>query len=179
MHEYDRLKVEQVQRISTRDNLIYATLVSFAGVIAATAQAKSPDMLLLLPPICLILGWTYLSNDHKVSAIGLYIRTVLTPRLEVLTGEPVLGWEIAHRSDAHRRSRKIGQLIIDLVTFAVPAIAALIGYWVARSGSFWLLAISGVELVAVGLLTSQMIRYSDLTTSTSTAETRGRREGIP
>jgi hypothetical protein len=33
LQEYEQIKEEQTQRISTRDNLIYAALVSVAGVV--------------------------------------------------------------------------------------------------------------------------------------------------
>jgi hypothetical protein len=36
---------------------------------------------LVLLWVCLILGWTYLVNDEKNSAIGRYIRLTLTDKL--------------------------------------------------------------------------------------------------
>jgi hypothetical protein len=73
-------------RVSTRDNLIYVTLAALAAVVAATRQAQRHE--LLLPPVCLVLGWIYLSNDQKVPAIGRRIRTVISPRLQrLVTGD--------------------------------------------------------------------------------------------
>jgi hypothetical protein len=43
-------------------------------VIAVSVSARDPGYLLLLPPVSLILGWTYLANDEKISTIGRYIR---------------------------------------------------------------------------------------------------------
>ena len=68
--EYDKLKTEQTQRIGFRDNLPYVTLCLFGGTIAITTT--NYYALLVVPWICLILGWTYLVNDEKISAIGRY-----------------------------------------------------------------------------------------------------------
>src|SRR5579859_57270 len=80
--EYEQIKGEQRSRIGFRDNLLYASLVAMAGVVAAALNTKGrADLLLLLPPVSALLGWTYLVNDEKISAIGRYIRTDLAPRL--------------------------------------------------------------------------------------------------
>ena len=60
--EYKAMKQEQLARISTRDNLMYVTLASLAAVVAAAIQLKHPALLLLIPPVCLVLGWTYMSR---------------------------------------------------------------------------------------------------------------------
>ena len=161
LQEYERLKEEQIHRIGTRDNLVYANLLSLAAVVAATIQANRPHMLLLLPPVGVIFGWTYLVNDEKVSAIGRYMRTVLGARLGRMVGEHVLGWEDFHRSDQRRRSRKVGQLVVDLITFALPALVALIGYWSSGDARGVLLAVSIAELLAIAWLVYQIMRYAD------------------
>jgi hypothetical protein len=105
--EYDKLKTEQAQRIGFRDNLLYVTLGLF-GVIIPTAISNATNYyaLLVVPWICLILGWTYLINDEKISAIGRYIRLTLVEKVKEKTGHPdvesLFGWEIAHRSDPRR-----------------------------------------------------------------------------
>lgn len=92
--EYQIVKDEQKTRIGFRDNLLYVTLTVLAAVIAATAQARQPAMLLALPPVCVVLGWTYLVNDEKISAIGAYVRGDLGPRLARLAGaERVFDWK--------------------------------------------------------------------------------------
>jgi len=168
--EYEQLKQEQRNRIGVRDNLIYATLGSMAVVIAAALQAKGPaNLLLMLPPVTIVLGWTYLVNDEKVSAIGRYIRTELAPRLAVLTGdgEQVFGWEAAHRTGARRLSRKALQLTVDLGTFGVPALAAIVVFWVNGPLTPAFLIVSIVEAVAVGLLAWQIVLHADLSANAS------------
>ncbi|MEV7625026.1 hypothetical protein [Actinoplanes sp. NPDC089786] len=160
--EYERLKEEQKSRIGFRDNLIYATLGSMAAVIAATLSSKGhANLLLLLPAVSTVLGWTYLVNDEKVSAIGTYIRETLHPRFAA-HHDGVFGWEKAHRGDRFRRSRKVLQLVVDLGTFCVSALAALIVYWVNGPWSWIFLSVSVLELLVVALLAVQMIRYADL-----------------
>lgn len=146
--EFEHLKEEQRLRISTRDNLIYATLGSQALVVAAALQAAKPVMLLLLPPACVILGWTYLVNDDRVTAIGRHIEIVIVPELTRLVKPPVevFSWERRHRSDRHRRSRKAWQLVVDLLVFCVPALAALVVGWRSGQLSTIFALVSQVEL---------------------------------
>lgn len=169
--EYERVKEEQQARIGFRDNLLYATLGSMAAVIAAVLQRKGHlELLLLLPPVSLLLGWTYLVNDEKISAIGAYVRNELTPQLTALAGGQdhpgrqvrVFGWEVAHRTDRRRVSRKYFQLAVDLITFCVAPAAALIVFWTAAPGPAVLVAVSLVELAAVVVLAVQIVRYADL-----------------
>ncbi|MFD0968985.1 hypothetical protein [Plantactinospora endophytica] len=162
--EYDRLKEEQSHRISTRDNLMYATLVSIAGVVLGTFQTGSVNLLLLLPPVCVVLGWTYLVNDEKISAIGHYIRTDLGPRLGAMVGaaQPVFGWEGSHRSDRRRRSRKLFQLAIDLTTFCLPGMIAIVIRCVRGDFSVLSATAVAVEIVMVLFLTQQIAVYADL-----------------
>ncbi|HWS35711.1 MAG TPA: hypothetical protein VN408_23595 [Actinoplanes sp.] len=161
--EYERLKEEQKTRISVRDNLIYANLASTAAVITAAVAAKGhASLLLLLPPATVVLGWTYLVNDEKVSAIGRYVRDRLGPALNPGGAPGVFGWEVEHRSDPRRRSRKLLQVAVDLLTFAVPAFSAIVFYWANGPWHWPLLLISFAELVAVGVLAFEIVRYADL-----------------
>ncbi|MEU3663169.1 hypothetical protein AB0E77_26065 [Streptomyces sp. NPDC032940] len=162
--EYQSVKDEQKARIGFRDNLLYVTLAVVAAVIAATAQAKQPAMLLALPPVCLVLGWTYLVNDEKISAIGLYVRDSLGPRLAGLAAHEedfaTFGWEAYHRSDTRRRSRKTIQTVIDLTAFCAVPLAALVVFWVNGDAGRLLLALSVVEALAVAGLASQVVWYA-------------------
>ncbi|MFH8987726.1 hypothetical protein [Streptomyces sp. NPDC017940] len=163
--EYEQVKQEQRARIGFRDNLIYATLGVMAAVIGSTLpRGGHIELLLLLPPLSVVLGWTYLVNDEKISAVGRYVRDELAPRLEELTAErhEVFGWESAHRRDAHRRSRKRIQLAVDLLTFCVAPLAALTVYWVLCPAHWPLLLVSVVETAMVAGLATQIVRYADM-----------------
>jgi hypothetical protein len=164
--EYERLKEEQKTRIGFRDNLIYATLASMAAVIAAALSSKGQaNLLLLLPAVSVLLGWTYVVNDEKVSALGRYIRGHLEPNLVRLTGSApdlVFQWEVAHRSDRRRRSRKVLQVVVDVGTFCVTACAAIVVFWVNGPRTWPFLVLSFVELALVLALAVEIVRYADL-----------------
>lgn len=164
MLEYEHIKQEQRSRIGFRDNLLYATLASMAAVIATTAGADDRAFLLLLPPVSVILGWTYLVNDEKISAIGRYVRADLGPRLSALTGEgvPAFGWETAHRTDRRRVTRKYGQLVIDLLTFCLIPVSALCAFWFSAGDAPLLVLVSVAELAALLALGVQIFLYADL-----------------
>jgi hypothetical protein len=162
--EYQTVKDEQKARIGFRDNLLYVTLAVVAAVIAAAAQAKQPAMLLALPPVCLVLGWTYLVNDEKISAIGHYVRDQLGPRLAQLADADgafaTFGWEAYHRSDTRRRSRKRIQAVIDLTAFCGVPLAALVVFWAGGEGGALLVALSVLEALAVVGLGVQVLLYA-------------------
>jgi hypothetical protein len=163
--EYERIKDEQKARIGFRDNLLYVTLAAMAAVIAATINAHAHAWpLLLLPPVSAVLGWTYLVNDEKVSAAGRYIRTELAPRLAAMIpgNEPVFGWESVHRTDSRRRSRKLMQLAVDLLTYCVAPLSALVVYWVSGPWNAALLTVSVAEAIVVLILGIELCRYADL-----------------
>ncbi|MEV6962929.1 hypothetical protein AB0M97_27955 [Streptomyces sp. NPDC051207] len=162
--EYQTVKDEQKARIGFRDNLLYVTLAVVAAVIAAAAQAKQPAMLLALPPVCLVLGWTYLVNDEKITAIGHYVRDELGPRLARLASAdgsfPTFGWEAYHRGDTRRRSRKRIQAVIDLTAFCGVPLAALVVFWASEEGGALLVALSVLEALAVAGLGIQVLLYA-------------------
>ncbi|MFE9989168.1 hypothetical protein ACFYRK_20145 [Streptomyces sp. NPDC005381] len=165
--EYQTIKDEQKTRIGFRDNLLYVTLAAVTAVIAAASQAKQPQMLLALPPVCVVLGWTYLVNDEKISAIGAYVRTELRPRLAAATGSPdtaeaVFQWETVHRSDARRRSRKLTQCAVDQGAFCAVPLAALVVYWVQGDGGALLIGLSVIEALAVAGLAVQILVYAGM-----------------
>ncbi|WP_251094988.1 hypothetical protein [Streptomyces sp. Caat 7-52] len=161
--EYQTVKDEQKTRIGFRDNLLYVTLTVVAAVIAAAAQAEQTAMLLALPPVCVVLGWTYLVNDQKISAIGAYVRGELGPRLAATAqaqGGDVFRWETAHRTDTRRVSRKVVQCVVDLLAFCVVPLSALVVYWVGGGVSAGLTVVSVLEAVAVAGLGVCIVQYA-------------------
>jgi hypothetical protein len=78
--EYIKLKDEQTKRIGFRDNLLYTNLLLLRGIVYFVfASDRVPEWqpygLLLGGWVALVLGWTYVVNDQKISAIGGYIRS--------------------------------------------------------------------------------------------------------
>ncbi len=74
LQEYSALKEEQKSRIGFRDNLLYVNLAAVGAIFSfALNKPDNKYALLVLPLVSVILGWTYLVNDQKNSAIGQYI----------------------------------------------------------------------------------------------------------
>jgi hypothetical protein len=168
LKEYEKLKSEQTQRIGFRDNLLYVTLGVFGTVISfALSNQANYYALLVTPWVCLILGWTYLVNDEKITAIGRYIRLTLAEKIKEHTGhadiESIFGWEIAHRSDSRRKRRKIEQLIVDQITFVFSGVIALIAFWLLVSKPPLAVNILGlIELILLLILGVEIVIYADL-----------------
>ncbi|MFS4095895.1 hypothetical protein [Streptomyces sp. AF1A] len=161
--EYAQIKDEQRARIGFRDNLLYVTLGAVTAVTGIALQTKQPQLMLVLPLVCVVLGWTYLVNDEKISAIGRYIRTELTSRLTADSheGGALFGWETFHRSDSKRMSRKVTQTVVDLTTFLGAPLGALIVFWGYSSGNPMLIGASILESAALGGLGVQFLRYAE------------------
>jgi hypothetical protein len=165
--EYDKLKSEQLQRIGFRDNLLYVTLGLFGTVVSfAVSSPANYYALLVIPWICLILGWTYVINDEKISAIGKYIRQKLVNRVKEYVDcdelETLFGWEVAHRTDPHRKRRKIQQLIVDEITFVVSGITALSTFWfLVPSSPIGVTIMAWVELLLLVALGVEIFIYAD------------------
>jgi hypothetical protein len=118
-------------------------------------------------PFCLILGWTYVVNDEKISAIGRYIRVKLVEKIKDKTGyddlNTLFGWEIAHRDDKHRQRRKIQQLIVDQITFIVSGIMAIALFWAnVANPPLSIKILCWVELLFLLGLGAEMLVYADL-----------------
>jgi hypothetical protein len=132
--EYERLKAEQTQRIGFRDNLLYVTLITLGGVLSfALSNPNHVYAVLVIPWACTVLGWQYVVNDEKISAIGRYIRSDLADNVIAKTHwnekDALFGWEVvAHRNDERRIRRKLRQWIVDELTFVFSGYIALVGY---------------------------------------------------
>ncbi len=166
--EYSKLKDEQAKRIGFRDNLLYVMMAVYGGIIAFALSKPNCYALLVLPWASLILGWTYLQNDEKVSAIGRYIRLELVRKIQEMANckddESIFGWEIAHRSDARRERRKVEQLVIDETAFVLSGAGGLLLFYflcpephhLAIQATYW------AELALLSILGIEIVLYADL-----------------
>ncbi|RAJ30378.1 hypothetical protein K353_06454 [Kitasatospora sp. SolWspMP-SS2h] len=161
--EYDHLKEEQKTRIGFRDNLLYFTLAAATAVVAVTVQSGQFPLLLSVPAICLILGWTYLVNDEKISAIGHYVHDRLGPQLGELTSAhgTVFGWEAYHRDLAGRTTRKRLQTAVDLFTYLVLPMVCTTAFWCSRTVQPLLVLASLVQTLALAVLGWQFLRRTE------------------
>ncbi|QKW51642.1 hypothetical protein [Streptomyces buecherae] len=161
--EYDRLKEEQKTRIGFRDNLLYFTLAAVTAILATTVHSGQTPLLLAVPVVCLVLGWTYLVNDEKISAVGCYIRERLGPRLAELSGAhgAVFGWEVYHRDDASRTTRKRLQTAVDLFTYAALPMICVAAFWCSPATRPSLVLVSAAQTLALAVLGWQFLRYAE------------------
>ncbi|MFJ9453681.1 hypothetical protein ACIRST_01260 [Kitasatospora sp. NPDC101447] len=161
--EYDCLKEEQKTRIGFRDNLLYFTLAAATAVVAISVQSGQSRLMLSVPAICLILGWTYLVNDEKISAIGCYVRDQLGPRLGELVSAQgtVFGWEAYHRNVAGRAVRKRFQTAVDLFAYLVLPMVCTIAFWCSLTVQPLLVLTSVVQTLALAVLGWRFLRRAD------------------
>jgi hypothetical protein len=141
---------------------IFGTVVSFAVSTSANYYA-----LLVIPYVCLILGWTYVVNDEKISALGEYIRTELAQKVEEKTGvleiESIFSWESYHRKDKGRKFRKIEQFIVNLITFVISGIVALATFRsLVPKASCEINILVGAEFLLLLILAWEIWNYADL-----------------
>ncbi len=132
LNEYRKLKDEQIARIVMREHLIYVTLATIGAVSSYALHAGQHYAFLVIPWVCIILGWLYITTDEKVSAIGEYLRQELAEKINQLTQTTqgtILNWELIHRNDKLRVPRKVTQLLIDLLTFVGSGGLALVAFW--------------------------------------------------
>ncbi|ESA36630.1 integral membrane protein [Leptolyngbya sp. Heron Island J] len=169
MEEYRVLKAEQSMRIGFRDNLLYVTLGIFGAIASfALTNANGYAALLVIPWVCLVMGWTYLINDEKITAIGRYVRYDLEKRVAALIGgaadeKYLFGWETAHRDDPRRKRRKHTQLFVDQVTFVISGLVALVAFWLLTSSiSVFAVILSAMEAVLLIVLGLRITDYADL-----------------
>ncbi len=164
--EYEKLKEEQNKRIEFRDNMIYITL----GVIGSVFSfiLEKPDLkiaLLVLPFVCIVLGWTYLMNDEKTSEIGSYLKDILIPKIEKSKSDASLNvipnWEDYHRNTSNRTKNKIIQLIIDLALFSISALFSIFLFlYLSGDKSCFQIILAGAEVVLIIFLAFQFILAS-------------------
>ncbi|MEV4575525.1 hypothetical protein AB0K16_19980 [Nonomuraea jabiensis] len=170
LSEYEALKAEERQRIGVRGQLLYATLTAVAGIGTVTTTVGRLELLLLLPLAATVLGWAYVMNDHKITAIGRYVCGRLGPRLVGLVDDgsseiDMFKWEKYHRDDPLRPCRKRLQLAVDLVAFCAPSLTALVLLWLLGPHTPTVLIGSAAALTAVVVLATQIIRYADVASS--------------
>lgn len=91
MREYEANKNESTARIGFRDNLLYVNLAAVGAVFAyalgpsvITKDGTYVSALLVIPWVTVILGWTYLVNDHHISRLGRFVREEITNQMYFL-----------------------------------------------------------------------------------------------
>jgi len=164
--EYEKLKEEQGRRIHFRDNMRYVTLAAI-GVVAVQAGKSARELWLVIPWICVVLGWNYVANASTVYRIGKYLESTLRDTVsKSAAGDCAFQWETVWYSDEGYASRRVRQLVVDEVTFFFPGLIALVIFFLTESDSalLWpsalLLPIAGVELLLCAWIGRQIFDYA-------------------
>lgn len=166
--EYEKLKDEQQKRIGFRDNMIFVTLAAIGAVFSFSLENPQYNIaLLVLPFICITLGWTYLVNDEKISSIGGYLKKDLIPKIseygksENLTLES--NWEVYLKKSESRKQRKWIQLFVDLSIFCISGFLSIIALYILRDKlSIFYKILLGFEIILLIFLASQFIKYAEI-----------------
>jgi len=164
--EYEKLKDEQHKRVEFRDQMIYITLGAIGAVFSYALQKPEAEIaLLVLPFVCLIMGWTYLTNDYKISQMGAYIRKKLIPEIlkdPNLTEDTQINWEIFNRTHNRRKRHKLLQLVVDITIFGISGVVSVMTFIVLHSElNFYHLILISLEFLALFYLIFLYISYTE------------------
>lgn len=163
--EYEKLKDEQIARIGFRDNLLYVSLGLFGAILSFVASSDSGFYgILVIPLVCIVLGWTYLANDEKITAISLYIQIEMTQSISVLTSSSgnFFHWEKFNRSTKGRKRRKTNQFIVNELAFVLSGIFSLVIFLCLQEPiTHPMYAIASLEFIFLITLGIEFFLYAD------------------
>jgi hypothetical protein len=149
--ELASLKAEQLERIKQRDGFLNLNIVAVGVITAIAVQGqRQAAAWLVVPWVTVILGWAYLSNDDKVTAIARHVTAGLAPAAAVRS------WETGAKGLLPPAVRRVADGVVFVLSFVIPTPVAVAMYAVARSGTrTWaphVVAILTVEVIlAAGL----------------------------
>lgn len=156
--EYEKLKDEQRVRIQFRDQMIFVTLGAIGAVFSfVLGKTDYWIILLVLPFVTFLLGWTYIANDDKISEIGHYIRDNLKSKLDLSS------WECYHKSTSFRKLKKTTQLTVDILIFCVAPSLSVILFFIKNNDFSWYYVFLGIiEFILIGYIAALFCMTSPL-----------------
>lgn len=139
------LKSEQLERIKQRDTFLNLNIVAIGAVTAIAVQGqKQAAAWLVVPWLTAILGWAYLSNDDKVTAIARHLK-----------GNAAQGsWETSAKGLLPPALRRVTESIVFVLSFLLPTPVAITLYANTsgvRWGAFTITAVIVEAVVTLGL----------------------------
>ena len=155
--EFEKLKDEQIGRLTYRDTLFYFTMTIIGGALAIACSDKdkqAAEILLVLPFAVFIAGVAHITCDRRIEDIGIYIRDELAfsvARKSNCDPTTVFAWEQFFRRARFHHSRKWLQFVANEMLYAISGVAALF-YFLLRKG----LTASGVPTTPFNLQTPEM-----------------------
>jgi hypothetical protein len=137
--EFEKLKDEQIGRLTYRDTLFYFTMTIIGGAMAIACSDKdkqAAEILLALPFAVFIGGVAHITCDRRIDDIGTYVHDKLSVAVAQKVGqEPsqVFAWEEYFRSAPLHWWRKILQLFSNLMLYSASGAAILVFYLVRNN----------------------------------------------
>ena len=124
------LRAEQLERIKQRDGFLNLNVVAVGtvGAISLSSPGRLPAIL-LIPWATAILGWAYVANDDKVTALGRHLYGVLP------THQQTQSWDAGNKGYLPAAVRRSAEVIVFFLSFVVPTPASILIF--ARSDSPW------------------------------------------
>lgn len=126
--EYNTLRTELLQRISTRYQVVSLTLIIFGTFLGFTAfGSKAIYFVLLYPGLAFFLMNVYISNTSKVKAIGEYIIAieVYVSSNSTADVENLFRWQTTYDEQKHKSEQDHFRPPSATVIFPLTATAAL------------------------------------------------------
>jgi len=121
-NEFNALRAEFIQRFQT-ENLLVLGALTFLGTTLTIAFKDSSNVnnqvLLVLPIVLPLVGIFYINQRLSNSAIGIYVRDDLAPKVCTLLHSEVLAWETYVRSNTSA-VKELTLFLFILTIFAGP-----------------------------------------------------------
>ncbi|MFE9321871.1 hypothetical protein ACIHDR_03565 [Nocardia sp. NPDC052278] len=147
--ERTALKSEQLERIKQRDTFLNLNVVALGAISAIAMQSpKTGGVWLVGPWITAILGWAYLSNDDKVSAIARHLRAQVAST----------SWEAGHKGLLPRQARLLADALTFILSFTLPTPVAVALYAMTSKGA-WPAVVCAIIAVEVIVTTGLIALY--------------------
>lgn len=139
LEELDASAREIHRRSSEQFNCVASALVTLATVIGLVSEFPDGNLVNLLaavPWVHAILGYLWVDHHYGIMRQGMYVRSVVEPRVREISGMPDLGRELWCYLDRARRQResasrvpksRIGKFFPWLF-FVMPSLVSLVAY---------------------------------------------------
>lgn len=145
--EYTQLRVEQTERIKSRDTFVNLTVVAIGALVAFGMDKQEPITFLAIPWVSVCLGWTFIVNDLKIARLGSY----LSQASNALSAD--YSWEQWRRGvRTNFLEHPVMGCAIQHVIFVLPSVAGCIAYPARRRTGARALEAWEIWLTALGWL---------------------------
>lgn len=141
--EYSALREEILQLIKWRDGLVFISL-GITGALFSFTFSKDMSPLLatrqwtplyLVTPLSSLVGGLWMVNTWRINRLGLYIKEILTKRIEAILNsglagdalhreKTVLEWQSSDQRNKYHWERRLLSSYVYISTFVVSGIAA-------------------------------------------------------